>query len=85
MLHATELLLPLGEYLHRALESEATTRIDELLTCLLYTSDAADERSSVDLGGRRIITKKIQVNREVVGVVRVRLIHVIQGRADKYM
>ena len=28
------------------------------LTCLLYTSDAADERSSVDLGGRRIIKKK---------------------------
>ena len=26
--------------------------------CLLYTSDAADERSRVDLGGRRIITKK---------------------------
>src|SRR5678815_5989529 len=26
-----------------------------LKTCLLYTSDAADERSSVDLGGRRII------------------------------
>src|SRR5678809_1239312 len=24
------------------------------ITCLLYTSDAADERSSVDLGGRRI-------------------------------
>src|SRR5678810_162782 len=23
------------------------------ITCLLYTSDAADERSSVDLGGRR--------------------------------
>ena len=23
--------------------------------CLLYTSDAADERSSVDLGGRRIL------------------------------
>ena len=30
----------------------------DLLTCLLYTSDAADERSSVDLGGRRIIKKK---------------------------
>src|SRR5678816_175386 len=29
---------------------EATYNID----CLLYTSDAADERSSVDLGGRRI-------------------------------
>ena len=26
--------------------------------CLFYTSDAADERSSVDLGGRRIIKKK---------------------------
>ena len=29
--------------------------------CLLYTSDAADERSSVDLGGRRIIKKKTYV------------------------
>ena len=28
--------------------------------CLLYTSDAADERSSVDLGGRRINKKKKQ-------------------------
>ena len=30
----------------------------DLHVCLLYTSDAADERSSVDLGGRRIIKKK---------------------------
>ena len=30
--------------------------------CLLYTSDAADERSSVDLGGRRIIKKKNMSN-----------------------
>ena len=30
---------------------------DRRLGCLLYTSDAADERSSVDLGGRRIIKK----------------------------
>ena len=30
--------------------------------CLLYTSDAADERSSVDLGGRRIIKKKKSSN-----------------------
>ena len=29
-------------------------------TCLLYTSDAADDRISVDLGGRRIIKKKIK-------------------------
>ena len=33
--------------------------------CLLYTSDAADERSSVDLGGRRIIKKK--KNRSICG------------------
>ena len=33
-------------------------------TCLLYTSDAADERSSVDLGGRRIIKKKKKHNRK---------------------
>ena len=32
--------------------------------CLLYTSDAADERSSVDLGGRRIIKKKNSVHRK---------------------
>ena len=34
------------------------------LLCLLYTSDAADERSSVDLGGRRIIKKKKTENRD---------------------
>ena len=31
--------------------------IGRIVACLLYTSDAADERSSVDLGGRRIIKK----------------------------
>ena len=31
---------------------------DNFIPCLLYTSDAADERSSVDLGGRRILKKK---------------------------
>ena len=34
------------------------TKFMHCLPCLLYTSDAADERSSVDLGGRRIIKKK---------------------------
>ena len=34
-------------------------------TCLLYTSDAADERSSVDLGGRRIIKKTQTLRREM--------------------
>src|SRR5678809_872163 len=30
-----------------------THTVTDDCTCLLYTSDAADERSSVDLGGRR--------------------------------
>ena len=38
--------------------SYARLRWSQSCTCLLYTSDAADERSSVDLGGRRIIKKK---------------------------
>ena len=33
-------------------------------SCLLYTSDAADERSSVDLGGRRIIKKTTKVENQ---------------------
>src|SRR5664279_6002809 len=31
--------------------------LDSIESCLLYTSDAADEEDSVDLGGRRIIKK----------------------------
>ena len=37
---------------------QKTDIFDLRRSCLLYTSDAADERSSVDLGGRRIIKKK---------------------------
>ena len=33
--------------------------------CLLYTSDAADERSSVELGGCRINKKKKQTKQRV--------------------
>src|SRR5665648_1294046 len=33
-------------------------RLAQGVACLLYTSDAADEEDSVDLGGRRIIKKK---------------------------
>ena len=36
----------------------ALVLVGHVWACLLYTSDAADERSSVDLGGRRIIKKK---------------------------
>ena len=39
--------------------------MDQDMICLLYTSDAADERSSVDLGGRRIIKKKTKKNSNV--------------------
>ena len=31
---------------------------DQVKSCLLYTSDAADERSSVDIGGRRLLQKQ---------------------------
>eukprot|EP00656_Telonema_subtile_P054094 TRINITY_DN7985_c0_g1_i2.p2 TRINITY_DN7985_c0_g1~~TRINITY_DN7985_c0_g1_i2.p2 ORF type:complete len:104 (-),score=17.08 TRINITY_DN7985_c0_g1_i2:10-321(-) len=34
------------------------TPYSALIPCLLYTSDAADEEDSVDLGGRRILKKK---------------------------
>ena len=35
-----------------------TGTYQDSITCLLYTSDAADERSSVDLGGPRLLQKK---------------------------
>ena len=46
--------------------------IPSFLACLLYTSDAADERSSVDLGGRRIIKKKNIDDLGVCGVIRIK-------------
>ena len=39
-------------------DEEIESRLSYYNSCLLYTSDAADERSSVDVGGRRIIKKK---------------------------
>ena len=45
-------------------ESDITSIVSKLRSCLLYTSDAADERSSVDLGGRRIIKKKKKREKE---------------------
>ena len=42
---------------------------EDLYSCLLYTSDAADERSSVDLGGRRIIKKKKHLSHSEMAIV----------------
>eukprot|EP00658_Telonema_sp_P-2_P050796 TRINITY_DN38828_c0_g1_i1.p1 TRINITY_DN38828_c0_g1~~TRINITY_DN38828_c0_g1_i1.p1 ORF type:complete len:101 (-),score=19.60 TRINITY_DN38828_c0_g1_i1:103-405(-) len=50
------LLLP-SERCPAQIEPDADPRA-WYLPCLLYTSDAADEEDSVDLGGRRIIKKK---------------------------
>ena len=45
--------------------ADVNHEISSAYGCLLYTSDAADERSSVDLGGRRIIkTKKQQTKKK---------------------
>ena len=56
------LLRSTGPVRIRSLEETHTGMRSNL--CLLYTSDAADERSSVDLGGRRIIKKKKKKHRE---------------------
>ena len=47
-----------GSLKEASLLSDLIFEIEDICDCLLYTSDAADERSSVDLGGRRIIKKK---------------------------
>ena len=47
---------PAGRHTRRVVDPIAS--LDDPRSCLLYTSDAADERSSVDLGGRRILKKK---------------------------
>ena len=54
---AVEFVEVLGERLPRPVDA-VLERGQRHAFCLLYTSDAADERSSVDLGGRRIIKKK---------------------------
>ena len=50
-------------FTHKFWTGGACEPINDNYACLLYTSDAADERSSVDLGGRRIIKKKTIVLR----------------------
>ena len=47
-----------AQHVRLELGGDTVDQISRNVVCLLYTSDAADERSSVDLGGRRIIKKK---------------------------
>ena len=51
-----------------AMRSGAIEGIQDM-GCLLYTSDAADERSSVDLGGRRIIKKKKNIDKQQKNII----------------
>ena len=51
------------------IQGEPQRAADWYRRCLLYTSDAADERSSVDLGGRRIIKKKTSEDNEATACV----------------
>ena len=41
-----------------------------LISCLLYTSDAADDLLCVDLGGRRIIKSKVVSREELIEVIK---------------
>ena len=43
--------------MNKGIDLDAETIDEQLVTCLLYTSDAADDMQCVDLGGRRIIKK----------------------------
>ena len=58
-----------------------TREIVDSWSCLLYTSDAADERSSVDLGGRRIIKKKNQEKKNTNKIITI----YEQARHDQYV
>ena len=67
---------------HAGLRGKVDDAVEALFgNCLLYTSDAADERSSVDLGGRRIIKKK---KNEEVGR-KMHKYHINTKRSDEYM
>eukprot|EP00656_Telonema_subtile_P021372 TRINITY_DN22401_c0_g2_i2.p1 TRINITY_DN22401_c0_g2~~TRINITY_DN22401_c0_g2_i2.p1 ORF type:complete len:130 (+),score=3.87 TRINITY_DN22401_c0_g2_i2:305-694(+) len=53
MLHECDLVATMSPEFQR--DFGTVGKSGESLSCLLYTSDAADEEDSVDLGGRRII------------------------------
>mgnify|MGYP003381600150 CR=1 FL=1 len=63
------IFLPRMDELYSCIRGNINGKIDNF--CLLYTSDAADERSSVDLGGRRILKKKNNIH-DILGRDRTR-------------
>src|SRR5664280_2773348 len=51
-------IIPIFNWLNHFIKNFGLIILILTIICLLYTSDAADEEDSVDLGGRRIIKKK---------------------------
>ena len=68
---------------HASVSSEHSRKVSLSSPCLLYTSDAADERSSVDLGGRRIIKKKNSDDIVVAESAAITIIKKIQGKTSR--
>ena len=65
-IHSIDFLISGNELMASLLEVQEIKKFQpEINSCLLYTSDAADERSSVDLGGRRIIKKKKRIKSRI--------------------
>ena len=53
--------------------------------CLLYTSDAADEEDSVDLGGRRIIKKNVENMKKPRVFVQVGVTPLVTVKKDSFV
>eukprot|EP00658_Telonema_sp_P-2_P076508 TRINITY_DN6709_c0_g1_i2.p1 TRINITY_DN6709_c0_g1~~TRINITY_DN6709_c0_g1_i2.p1 ORF type:complete len:113 (-),score=37.21 TRINITY_DN6709_c0_g1_i2:28-366(-) len=62
---AVEKIGGFGKVVRTCIES-AEQHIRDNSSCLLYTSDAADEEDSVDLGGRRLFKQK--KNNDITGM-----------------
>ena len=50
-----------GSTFKSARNGRKSREIELIPNCLLYTSDAADEEDSVDLGGRRIAYRQLEM------------------------
>jgi len=57
-LDIAEHMLPINDVISNIVYCANGNDVSDVIICLLYTSDAADDLLCVDLGGRRIIKKK---------------------------